>query len=35
MVFDPNDLIQRSDTQKDLGFGDEEELAPIGDVSVI
>ena len=29
MVFDPKDLIQRSGTEKDLGFGDEEELAPI------
>ena len=35
MVFDPKDLIQRGATDKDLGFGDEEELAPIGDDSIL
>ena len=31
MVFDPKDLIQGGGTtDKDLGFGDEDELAPIG-----
>ena len=30
MVFNPKDLIQGGTIDKDLGFGDEDELAPIG-----